>query len=75
MAWGCMMMMHTCMPHAGLARLATTFFFKDDLGLSPAETAALTGIFSLPWIIKVRKQQASQQASQQDDHRWYREAE
>lgn len=51
---------------AGLARLATTFFFKDDLGLSPAETAALTGIFSLPWIIKVRRggsQQASQSAA------------
>ena len=36
----------------GLARLAVSFFLKDDLGLSPAEVAALTGISSLPWIIK-----------------------
>jgi folate/biopterin transporter len=36
----------------GLARLAVSFFLKDDLGLSPAEVAALTGIASLPWIIK-----------------------
>ena len=36
----------------GLARLAVSFFLKDDLGLSPAEVAALTGISSLPWVIK-----------------------
>ncbi|NJK57632.1 MAG: folate/biopterin family MFS transporter [Pleurocapsa sp. SU_5_0] len=36
----------------GLARLAVSFFLKDDLGLSPAEVAALTGITALPWIIK-----------------------
>lgn len=36
----------------GLARLATTFFFKDELGLSPAELAAVTGIFMLPWVLK-----------------------
>ena len=36
----------------GLARLAVSFFLKDDLGLSPAEVAALTGIASLPWVIK-----------------------
>ncbi|EKV02548.1 folate/biopterin transporter [Leptolyngbya sp. PCC 7375] len=36
----------------GLARLAISFFLKDDLGLSPAEVAALTGIASLPWTIK-----------------------
>ncbi|MEM9265072.1 MAG: folate/biopterin family MFS transporter [Cyanobacteria bacterium P01_F01_bin.13] len=36
----------------GLARLAVSFFLKDDLGLSPAEVAALTGIASLPWTIK-----------------------
>ena len=36
----------------GLARLAVSFFLKDDLGLTPAEVAALTGISSLPWIIK-----------------------
>ncbi|QQE64610.1 folate/biopterin family MFS transporter [Leptolyngbya sp. BL0902] len=36
----------------GLARLAVSFFLKDDLGLSPAEVAALTGIAALPWTIK-----------------------
>ncbi|BAZ44712.1 folate/biopterin transporter [Chondrocystis sp. NIES-4102] len=36
----------------GLARLAVSFFLKDDLGLTPAEVAALTGISSIPWIIK-----------------------
>mmetsp|Transcript_13921 Transcript_13921/g.21036 ORF Transcript_13921/g.21036 Transcript_13921/m.21036 type:complete len:524 (+) Transcript_13921:67-1638(+) len=36
----------------GLSSLATTFFFKDELGLDPAEVAALTGITSLPWVIK-----------------------
>ncbi|MEL6930288.1 MAG: folate/biopterin family MFS transporter [Cyanobacteria bacterium J06600_6] len=36
----------------GLSRLAVSFFLKDDLGLTPAEVAALTGITALPWIIK-----------------------
>ncbi len=36
----------------GLARLAVSFFLKDDLGLSPAETSALLGIVALPWMIK-----------------------
>ncbi|MGF1460023.1 MAG: folate/biopterin family MFS transporter [Leptolyngbyaceae cyanobacterium] len=36
----------------GLARLAVSFFLKDDLGLTPAEVAALTGIASIPWTIK-----------------------
>ena len=36
----------------GIARLAVSFFLKDDLGLSPAEVAALTGIAALPWVIK-----------------------
>lgn len=36
----------------GLARLAVSFFLKDDLALSPAAVAALTGIASLPWTIK-----------------------
>ncbi len=36
----------------GLARLAVSFFLKDDLGLSPAEVAALTGIASIPWVVK-----------------------
>mgnify|MGYP006270460627 CR=1 FL=1 len=36
----------------GLARLAVSFFLKDDLGLSPATVGALTGIATLPWTIK-----------------------
>lgn len=36
----------------GLARLATTFFLKDDLHLGPAESAALLGVTSIPWVIK-----------------------
>lgn len=36
----------------GLARLAVSFFLKDDLGLSPVEVAALTGIATAPWTIK-----------------------
>lgn len=36
----------------GLARLAVSFFLKDELLLSPAQVSALLGIVSLPWIIK-----------------------
>ncbi|ACK68230.1 folate/biopterin transporter [Rippkaea orientalis PCC 8801] len=36
----------------GLARLAISFFLKDDLNLTPAQVGALTGIAALPWIIK-----------------------
>lgn len=36
----------------GLARLAISFFLKDDLNLGPAEVAALTGLATLPWTIK-----------------------
>jgi hypothetical protein len=36
----------------GLARLAQTYLLKDELSLGPAELAALTGIFALPWTIK-----------------------
>ncbi|MEO0854078.1 MAG: MFS transporter, partial [Cyanobacteria bacterium J06648_11] len=36
----------------GIARLATSFYFKDQLGLDPAEVAALTGIAVIPWTIK-----------------------
>ena len=36
----------------GLSNLAVSFFLKDDLGLGPAEVAALTGIAALPWVIK-----------------------
>jgi folate/biopterin transporter len=36
----------------GLSRLAVSFFLKDELALSPAEVAALTGVATLPWVIK-----------------------
>jgi folate/biopterin transporter len=36
----------------GLSRLAVSFFFKDELGLSPAQVAALMGIAAIPWVIK-----------------------
>ncbi len=36
----------------GLARLAVSFFLKDELHLTPAQVSALLGIVALPWIIK-----------------------
>lgn len=36
----------------GISRLAISFFMKDDLHLSPATSAALTGIAIIPWLIK-----------------------
>ncbi len=36
----------------GLAKLAVSFFLKDQLGLAPAEVAALMGVAALPWVIK-----------------------
>jgi len=36
----------------GLARLAVSFFLKDDLGLGPAQVSALMGIAALPWMVK-----------------------
>ncbi|MBD2074417.1 folate/biopterin family MFS transporter [Phormidium sp. FACHB-592] len=36
----------------GLARLAVSFFLKDELGLSPAQVSALIGVAALPWMIK-----------------------
>ncbi|NWF60714.1 MAG: folate/biopterin family MFS transporter [Fischerella sp.] len=36
----------------GLARLAVSFFLKDELGLNPAQVSALLGIVALPWIVK-----------------------
>ncbi|MGI2906937.1 folate/biopterin family MFS transporter [Tolypothrix sp. VBCCA 56010] len=36
----------------GLARLAVSFFLKDELLLSPAQVAALMGIVAIPWVIK-----------------------
>ena len=35
-----------------LARLAISFFFKDALGLSPAEVSTFVGLIFLPWAIK-----------------------
>jgi folate/biopterin transporter len=36
----------------GLARLAISFFLKDDLGLTPAEVSAMLGVAALPWMVK-----------------------
>lgn len=36
----------------GLARLAISFFLKDDLGLSPAQVSALMGVAAIPWMVK-----------------------
>lgn len=36
----------------GLARLAVSFFLKDELGMSPAEVSAMLGVVALPWIVK-----------------------
>jgi folate/biopterin transporter len=36
----------------GLSQLAVSFFLKDELHLSPAETASLVGIAMLPWTVK-----------------------
>jgi folate/biopterin transporter len=36
----------------GLARLAVSFFLKDELKLSPAEVSALMGIVAIPWMVK-----------------------
>jgi folate/biopterin transporter len=36
----------------GLARLAVSFFLKDELHLSPAQVSALFGVVALPWVVK-----------------------
>jgi folate/biopterin transporter len=36
----------------GLARLAVSFFLKDELGLNPAQVSALMGVAALPWMVK-----------------------
>ncbi|GAB4213169.1 MAG: folate/biopterin family MFS transporter [Synechococcales cyanobacterium] len=36
----------------GISRLAVSFFLKDDLGLDPAQVAAMTGVAVIPWTIK-----------------------
>jgi folate/biopterin transporter len=36
----------------GLARLAVSFFLKDELALSPAQVSALMGVAALPWMVK-----------------------
>ncbi|CAA0823086.1 Folate-biopterin transporter 1- chloroplastic [Striga hermonthica] len=36
----------------GLSRLAVNFYLKDELHLDPAETAIISGVSSLPWLVK-----------------------
>ena len=36
----------------GLSRLALSFYFKDDLGVQPAQVAALTSISYFPWCAR-----------------------
>jgi folate/biopterin transporter len=36
----------------GLARLAVSFFLKDELGMTPVEVSVLLGVVSIPWMIK-----------------------
>ncbi|XP_051127978.1 folate-biopterin transporter 1, chloroplastic isoform X2 [Andrographis paniculata] len=36
----------------GLSRLAVSFYLKDDLHLEPAETAIISGVSTLPWLVK-----------------------
>lgn len=36
----------------GLSRLAVSFYFKDELHLSPADAGALLSFSSLPWLVK-----------------------
>lgn len=36
----------------GLARLAVSFFLKDQLNMSPVEVSAMMGIVSIPWMVK-----------------------
>lgn len=36
----------------GLAALACSYFYKDDLKVEPAQAAILIGLQDLPWWIK-----------------------
>ncbi|GFP86530.1 folate-biopterin transporter 1 chloroplastic [Phtheirospermum japonicum] len=36
----------------GLSRLALNFYLKDNLHLDPAETAVISGVSALPWLVK-----------------------
>ena len=36
----------------GLARLAVSFFLKDELMLSPAQVSAMMGVAAIPWVTK-----------------------
>lgn len=36
----------------GLARLAISFFLKDELAIGPAQVSALMGVAALPWMVK-----------------------
>ncbi len=46
------LLVYTVQGILGISRLAVSFFLKDELKLSPAEVAAITGIAALPWVIK-----------------------
>lgn len=35
-----------------LSRLATSYYLKDEVGLSAGDLGAVTGLFSLPWVFK-----------------------
>jgi len=48
----CIMLVYFVQGVLGLSRLAVSFFLKDDLGMGPAEVAALMGVTSLPWLVK-----------------------
>ncbi len=37
---------------SNLAKLATEYFFKDDVHFEPAELAIASGLISSPWVIK-----------------------
>jgi folate/biopterin transporter len=49
---GAILMVYLVQGVVGLARLAVSFFLKDDLGLNPAEVSALVGVAMLPWMVK-----------------------
>ncbi len=37
---------------SNLSRLAMEYFFKDDVGFSPAQLSIASGLISSPWVIK-----------------------
>ncbi|KAK3286056.1 hypothetical protein CYMTET_6364 [Cymbomonas tetramitiformis] len=49
---GCIMLVYFVQGSLGLSGLAVSFFIKDELGLGPAEAGVLTGLSTIPWLIK-----------------------